>query len=238
MTTSTPLKLEGVLKILENFPEDYSRVAKAFNTTRAEVVKFLEENPQGEAEIRDSYLDSLTAYYKNWVRGGTVPENFSAPHALKILERERPDKWASRVDERAKAKNSKTKVKPKRALLDIPDNFFTESSPAPQTPASRTNSISNFAREESSPPKSHSNKDKFQKRMPPSFEFDVKKSMASPTPELMISEEDLELLGSPTEELLSNQPSLYEVEGVEPMGKEAVQYTYVAKDDLVTIEDI
>lgn len=226
------LDLERILSILNKYPEDYSRVARELNTTRAEVLKFLEENPQNEQELKDSYLDSLTAYYKNWVRGGTVPENFSAPHALKILERERPDKWASRADERSKAKSAKIKPKVKKSLLDIPDNFFdksasTEAVVVDKAPVS-TPTIAPT-------PKPF-----------PAFDFAVKTDIASPGEELMISDEDIEGIeifstsenGTVSNKDLRTQGIYDKASNLPSLEAQGVEYTFVAEDDLITIEDI
>lgn len=86
--------MKKLFDILSEYPDDYSKAAKALNMTRSQVKAYIEDPANGYQEVKDSYLDSLTSAYKNWVRGVKVIEDFNGAHALKILERERPDDWA------------------------------------------------------------------------------------------------------------------------------------------------
>lgn len=86
--------MKKLFDILSEYPDDYSKSAKALNMTRSQVKAYIEDPANGYQEVKDSYLDSLTSAYKNWVRGVKVIEDFNGAHALKILERERPDDWA------------------------------------------------------------------------------------------------------------------------------------------------
>lgn len=95
-----------LFKILDEFPDDYSKAAKELKTTRAEVKAFIDDPANGYHEVKDSYLDSLTSAYKNWVRGVQVIEGFNGAHALKILERDRPEDWEIKKSE------DKPKVRP------------------------------------------------------------------------------------------------------------------------------
>lgn len=116
--------LPKILSILRTFPGDYSKAAEETNLTRKAVIELLAKNPQDEQEINDAYLDKLNAAYKNWIIGKTTEgiENFSAPHALKVLERERPEDWASTTEDREKALLSKggKKAKQKKAFMPEP----------------------------------------------------------------------------------------------------------------------
>lgn len=95
-----------LFKILEEFPDDYSKAARMLKTTRAEVRAFIEDPSNGYQEVKDSYLDSLASAYKNWVRGVKVIEDFNGAHALKILERERPEDWEiKKSEDRPKVKS-------------------------------------------------------------------------------------------------------------------------------------
>ena len=95
-----------LFKILDEFPDDYSKAAKELKTTRAQVKAFIDDPANNYQEVKDSYLDSLTSAYKNWVRGVQVIEGFNGAHALKILERDRPEDWEIKKSE------DKPKVRP------------------------------------------------------------------------------------------------------------------------------
>lgn len=122
------LALSTIRRVLEDFPGDYSRAAREASLSRTEVMNLLNENPQIEKDLADSYLDTLTGLYKNSVIGKTVPENFKEAHALKILERERPQVWASKSDERGKAEAKARETSQTRKSLLPPK------SPAPIQP--------------------------------------------------------------------------------------------------------
>jgi hypothetical protein len=121
---SSNVSIKDILAILEDNPDDYSKVAKKLKITRAEVLSILADNPDAMSESRDSYLDELTAQYKLYILGRCKVTDFNANHALKLLERERPEVWASRIDERGKAKEEKGKTKgPKRSFLEAVDSI-------------------------------------------------------------------------------------------------------------------
>lgn len=89
-------KFARLFQVLTEYPDDYSRAAKETGMSRAEVKAYIDDPANGYQEVKDSYLDSLTSAYKNWVRGVKVIEDFNGAHALKILERERPEDWSTR----------------------------------------------------------------------------------------------------------------------------------------------
>lgn len=123
----SPRQLARALEVLNQFPDDYSKAAKEINCTRVDLMAALEKHP-GHQETKDVYLDSVTSSYKNWVRGILVAPDFNGAHALKILERERPEIWSAKIDERGKASDYRTK-KPKKLLSDLNNVDFSPAKP-------------------------------------------------------------------------------------------------------------
>lgn len=129
-TEMTKDQLRKVFSILRDFPDDYSKAAREVNVSRALLMETLSTpvHVKNLQTVKDSYLDSVTSSYKNWVRGISVTPDFNGAHALKILERERPEIWAPKSEERNKASDSKEK-KPKNLLQPLPNIDFNKPPP-------------------------------------------------------------------------------------------------------------
>ena len=119
-------ELKQILAILKDNPDNYSLAAERLGLTRKEVIDLLESDPEIKKSQSDSYLDELTSQYKLYIVGKCKIADFNANHALKLLERERPEIWAARIDERGKATAHKQeKGRPKKAFLDSVDTSFS-----------------------------------------------------------------------------------------------------------------
>lgn len=116
------------IEILTSYPDDYARAAKEINCSRADLLKVLAlpEFADDLLLVKDSYLDSLTSSYKNWIRGSAPSPDFNGAHALKVLERERPEIWSAKIEERGKASDIRDR-KPKKLLPDLSKVDFNQS---------------------------------------------------------------------------------------------------------------
>lgn len=119
-------QVNKILAILKDNPDNYSLAAEKLNISRKEVIDLLDSDPEIKKSQSDSYLDELTSQYKLYIVGKCKIEDFNANHALKLLERERPEIWAARIDERGKASAHKQeKGRPKKAFLEAVDSSFS-----------------------------------------------------------------------------------------------------------------
>jgi hypothetical protein len=207
--------------ILKNYPDDYTRVAETLGWTRARVVEFLKDNQDIVEELRDGYLDSITSSYKRWVRGDSVGEEFSGVHALKILERERPEIWSPKGDERNAAKRaSESKNKPLLFDLDFSQQSSDEVEDLEHTSKTLGKESIDFVKNNLIMDLGEQLGESLLVELEERTEF-LSVERVKSNDQIVLGDEDLY--------------SISESRGVDPLGSIS---NFVAEDDMITIEDI
>lgn len=89
-------------RYLVEHPRNFSGAARQLNISRSSVLRLIAEHQEEFDDLEAGYLDELEEKVILATQGRGIDEDFSFNEALKVLERLRPERWASGAKKKAK----------------------------------------------------------------------------------------------------------------------------------------